>query len=144
MAAYYEVVALAGFTHERPDYGIDSVEVRGETRAVTQRASMRTPFCQLLHFQKEGGADDPKVLLVAPMSGHFATLLRGTLRTLLRDHQVYITDWINPRNVKLEAGRFGLEEYTQHLIDFVAPHRRGLPRRRGLPADASPRSPRPR
>jgi polyhydroxyalkanoate depolymerase len=119
MAAYYEVVALAGFTHARPDYKIDSVDVRGETRAVTERASMHTPFCQLLHFQKEGGADDPKVLLVAPMSGHFATLLRGTIRTLLRDHQVYITDWINPRNVKLDAGRFGLEEYTQHLIDFV-------------------------
>jgi poly(3-hydroxybutyrate) depolymerase len=83
------------------------------------RRSTRTPFCQLLHFQKEGGADDPKVLLVAPISGHFATLLRGTLRTMLRDHQVYITDWINPRNVKVEEGRFGLEDYTQHLIDFV-------------------------
>jgi poly(3-hydroxybutyrate) depolymerase len=119
MAAIYEVVALAGFTHNRPDYGVDSVEVRGETRAVTQHGAMRTPFCQLLHFSKEGGADDPKVLLVAPMSGHFATLLRGTLRTMLRDHQVYLTDWINPRNVKLEAGRFGLEDYTRHLIDFV-------------------------
>jgi poly(3-hydroxybutyrate) depolymerase len=119
MAAYYEVVALAGFTHVRPDYGVDHVEVRGEPRAVTQTSAMRTPFCQLLHFQKEGGEDDPKVLLVAPMSGHFATLLRGTLRTMLRDHQVYLTDWINPRNVKLEAGRFGLEEYTQHLIDFI-------------------------
>ena len=119
MAAIYEVVALAGFTHNRPDYGVDSVEVRGETRTVTQNGAMRTPFCQLLHFSKEGGADDPKVLLVAPMSGHFATLLRGTLRTMLRDHQVYLTDWINPRNVKLEAGRFGLEDYTRHLIDFV-------------------------
>ena len=119
MAAYYEVVALVGYTHDRPDYAIESVEVRGAPRAVTQRTSTRTPFCNLLHFQKEGGADDPRVLLVAPMSGHFATLLRGTIRTLLRDHQVYITDWVNPRNVKLEAGRFGLEEYTQHLIDFV-------------------------
>src|SRR5579863_8380712 len=61
MAAFYEVMALAGFTHERPDYEVDSVEVRGETRAVTQRPAMRTPFCQLLHFQKEGGAEDPKV-----------------------------------------------------------------------------------
>jgi polyhydroxyalkanoate depolymerase len=120
MAAYYEVVALAGFTHARPDYAIDAVEVRGEKRSVTQTPAARTPFCQLLHFQKEGGQDDPKVLLVAPMSGHFATLLRGTLRTLLRDHQVYITDWINPRNIKLSAGRFGLEEYTKHLADFVA------------------------
>ena len=78
-----------------------------------------TPFCQLLRFRKAGGEDDPKILLVAPMSGHFATLLRGTIRTLLRDHQVFITDWINPRNVKLEDGRFSLEDYTQHLIDFV-------------------------
>ena len=119
MAAYYEVVALAGFTHARPDFGVEGIEVRGETRAVTQRNAMRTPFCQLLHFQKEGGQDDPKVLLVAPMSGHFATLLRGTLKTMLRDHQVYLTDWINPRDVKLEAGKFGLEEYTQHIMDFV-------------------------
>ncbi len=59
------------------------------------------------------------MLLIAPMSGHFATLLRGTLRTLLRDHQVYVTDWLNPREVALEAGVFGLEDYTQHLIDFV-------------------------
>ena len=64
-------------------------------------------------------ADDPKILLVAPMSGHFATLLRGTIRTLLRDHQVFVTDWINPRNVKLEDGGFTLEDYTQHLIDFM-------------------------
>lgn len=119
MAAYYEVVALAGFTHGRPDFAVDSIEVRGEPRKVTQSNAMRTPFCQLLHFQKEGGENDPKVLLVAPMSGHFATLLRGTLKTMLRDHQVYITDWINPRDVKLEAGKFGLEEYTQHIIDFT-------------------------
>ena len=119
MAAQYETIALAGFTHERPDFNIASVEIRGEQRKVTQQTATATPFCQLLHFQKEGGADDPKVLLVAPMSGHFATLLRGTVRTLLRDHQVYITDWINPRNVPLDAGVFGLEAYSQHLIDFV-------------------------
>ena len=102
-----------------PIRDVDSVEVGGETREVERAVATATPFCKLLHFHKEGGADDPKVLLVAPMSGHFATLLRGTLRTMLRDHQVYLTDWINPRNVKLEAGRFGLEDYTQHLIDFV-------------------------
>ena len=119
MAAYYEVVALAGFTHARPEFAVRDVEVRGEARAVTERVAYSTPFSQLLHFQKEGGADDPRVLLVAPMSGHFATLLRGTLRTLLRDHQVYVTDWLNPRDVKIEAGTFGLEDYTRHLIDFV-------------------------
>ena len=119
MSAYYELVALAGFTHARPDYGIDSVEIDGAAVPVEERGALWTPFCQLLHFRKAGGEDDPKVLLVAPMSGHFATLLRGTIRTLLRDHQVYITDWINPRNVKLEDGEFTLEDYTSHLIDFV-------------------------
>jgi polyhydroxyalkanoate depolymerase len=119
MSAYYELVALAGFTHARPDYGIESVESDGESISVEERGVMWTPFCQLLRFRKEGGEDHPKVLLVAPMSGHFATLLRGTIRTLVRDHQVFITDWINPRNIKLEDGRFALEDYTQHLIDFV-------------------------
>ena len=112
MAAYYEVVALAGFTHERPDLRID--EHRGSRRTASGDAEQcrRARRSAIAAFSKEGGEDDPKVLLVAPMSGHFATLLRGTLRTMLRDHQVYITDWINPRNVKLEAGRFGLEDYT--------------------------------
>ena len=119
MAAFSEVVALAGFTHKRPDYGIRDVEIGGERRAVREEISLKTPFCDLLRFVKEGGEDDPEVLLVAPMSGHFATLLRGTLRTLLRDHQVYITDWINPRDISLEHGRFGLEDYTQYIIDFV-------------------------
>ncbi|MFY9968969.1 MAG: polyhydroxyalkanoate depolymerase [Roseiarcus sp.] len=119
MAAYYELVALAGFTHARPDYGIDSVERKGEQIPVEERGVLWTPFCQLLRFRRQGGEDDPKVLLVAPMSGHFATLLRGTIRTLLRDHQVFITDWINPRNIKLELGGFSLEDYTQHLIDFI-------------------------
>ena len=110
MAAYYELVALAGFTHARPDYGIDGVEVggRGDSRRGARRQA--TPFCALLRFRKAGGGDDPKVLLVAPMSGHFATLLRGTMRTLLRDHQVYVTDWVNPRDVKPEAGGFGLDD----------------------------------
>jgi len=119
MEAYYELVALAGFTHARPPYGIDSVEIGGAAVPVEERGVKWTPFCQLLRFRKEGGAEDPKILLIAPMSGHFATLLRGTVRTLLRDHQVYLTDWINPRYVKLEAGRFGLEDYTQHIVDFV-------------------------
>jgi polyhydroxyalkanoate depolymerase len=119
MAAYYELVALAGFTHARPDWEVDAIEVGGEELAVAQSVAAATPFCELRHFRKEGGEDDPKVLLVAPMSGHFATLLRGTLRTLLGDHQVYVTDWVNPRNVKPAAGGFGLGDYTQHLIDFV-------------------------
>ena len=119
MSAYSEVVALAGFTHARPDYDVKQVETSSGISKVNERVALHTPFCDLLHFQREGGADDPKVLLVAPMSGHFATLLRGTVRTLLRDHQVYITDWINVRDVEPEYGRFGLEDYTQHVMDFI-------------------------
>ena len=119
MAAYYELVALAGFTHSRPDFAIDRVEVGGESVPVEERAVFSTPFCQLLRFRREGGERDPKILLAAPMSGHFATLLRGTIVTMLRDHQVFVTDWVNPRNIGLEEGPFALEDYTQHLIDFI-------------------------
>jgi poly(3-hydroxybutyrate) depolymerase len=119
MAAYYEVVALAGFTHERPGFDIPEVEVRGETIPVEEEVTLSTDFCDLRRFRKVSSADEPKVLLVAPMSGHFATLLRGTLKTMLRDHEVYVTDWINPRVIPLEAGPFALDDYTQHLIDFI-------------------------
>ena len=114
-----EAFALFGFTHVRPDFGVNAVEARGEPHAVSHRVATATPFCHLTHFVREGGECDPKILLVAPMSGHFATLLRGTLRTLLRDHQVYLTDWVNPRDVPREAGEFGLEAYTRHLVDFI-------------------------
>ena len=119
MAAYYELLALAGFTHSRPDYGVDFVEIHEERVPVEEKGVYWTPFCDLLRFRRAGGENDPKVLLVAPMSGHFATLLRGAVRTLLRDHQVFITDWKNFRNVRLDAGDFSFEDYTQHLIDFV-------------------------
>jgi poly(3-hydroxybutyrate) depolymerase len=118
-AAFCEVVALAGFTHDRPAYDIGDVEVRGEKIPVHSEVAFSTPFCELLRFRKATSLGEPKVLLVAPMSGHFATLLRGTARTLLRDHEVFLTDWINPREIPPGAGGFGLDDYTQHLIDFI-------------------------
>ncbi len=72
-----------------------------------------------MHFKKENSPEQPRLLLVAPMSGHFATLLRGTVQTLLQDHDVYITDWHNPRDIPLDHGKFGLDEYTEHLITFL-------------------------
>ena len=117
--AALEGFALWGFTHVRPDFGVTEVEARGERFAVTHEIAFSTPFCRLTRFRREGAEHDPKVLLVAPMSGHFATLLRGTLRTLLKDCEVYLTDWINPRDVPPEDGVFGLEAYTRHLVDFV-------------------------
>jgi len=116
-----EVLALARLTHYRPPFGIGHVKVngRGEDVPVVEEVVTRTPFCTLLRFRREGAARQPRVLLVAPMSGHFATLLRGTVETMLRDHDVYITDWHNPRDVPLAAGRFGFDEFVQHLITFL-------------------------
>ncbi|PPD44613.1 MAG: poly(3-hydroxybutyrate) depolymerase [Methylocystis sp.] len=118
--AYHELVALAGFTHARPDYGIHEVATHnGAVSLVKEEAALSTPFCTLLRFSRENGGEAPRVLLVAPMSGHFATLLRGTIKTLLRDHEVYVTDWRNPRDIPLDAGVFGFEDFVQHIIDFL-------------------------
>jgi len=114
-----EAFALFGFTHTRPDFAVPDVEKGGERVPVRHEVALTTPFCKLTRFVREGGENDPKVLLIAPMSGHFATLLRGTLRTLLKDFQVYLTDWINPRDVPVRAGVFDLEAYTRHVADFV-------------------------
>ncbi len=120
-AAACKVLELAEVTHRRPAWQIESVTVGGEPVPVTEEAVRVTPFATLLRFRKESrGPAQPKVLVVAPMSGHFATLLRDTVRTLLLDHDVHVTDWHNVRDVALEEGRFGLDEYTQHIIDFLA------------------------
>ncbi|MES3015814.1 MAG: polyhydroxyalkanoate depolymerase, partial [Pseudomonadota bacterium] len=120
MAAACKVLELAEVTHKRPAWRIDSVITKGEAVPVVEEVVMTTPFATLLRFAKPGAPAQPKVLIVAPMSGHFATLLRDTVRTVLQDHDVYITDWHNVRDVPLGAGRFGLDEYTAHIIDFLA------------------------
>ncbi|MBB3212838.1 polyhydroxyalkanoate depolymerase [Herbaspirillum sp. Sphag1AN] len=121
LAAGYEVFARTQLTHLRPPFGIDSVELGQPPRTIAVREEVvdKTPFCSLLRFCKDAAEPQPRVLLVAPMSGHFATLLRGTVKTLLRDHDVYVTDWHNARDVGVEHGRFGLDEYVAHLIRFL-------------------------
>ena len=119
-AAACKVLELAEVTHRRPAWQIASVTVAGEPLPVVEEAVHVTPFATLLRFRKDVAAPQPKVLVVAPMSGHFATLLRDTVRTLLIDHDVHVTDWHNIRDVPLGEGRFGLDEYTEHLIDFLA------------------------
>jgi len=114
-----EIVARWGLTHRRPAFGIDAVVVEGEAVAVREEAVLRTPFGTLLRFAKDTDAVQPRVLLVAPLSGHFATLLRATVRTMLPDHDVFITDWHNARDVGVAHGRFGLDEYIDHLVDFL-------------------------
>jgi polyhydroxyalkanoate depolymerase len=118
-AAAVEVFALAHLTHRRPAFGIVSARVDGEDVPVHEEVFHRTPFGTLLHFRKHIKAAQPRVLLLAPMSGHFATLLRDTVQTMLCDHDVFITDWHNARDVPLAAGRFGLDEYVAHVMTFL-------------------------
>lgn len=111
---------LATMTHERPPFYIDSVECGNARVAVVEEVALSLPFGRLIHFSKPDiVAPQPKMLVVAPLSGHFATLLRGTVQTLLRDHDVYITDWANARDVPLSAGRFGVDEYVDDVIRFI-------------------------
>jgi poly(3-hydroxybutyrate) depolymerase len=121
MAAASEVISRMRLTHTRPAYGIGSVLVDGEATPVEEEMVLALPFGSLLHFKKpvSGGRHHPPVLLVAPLSGHFATLLRETARTLLQDHDVYITDWHNARDVSLKHGAFGLDDYVEHMIRFI-------------------------
>jgi poly(3-hydroxybutyrate) depolymerase len=119
LTAAYELIARAGLSHDRPPFDIHSAMVGNEEVAVHEEAARVTPFGTLLHFKKNIDAAQPRVLLVAPLSGHFATLLRATVRTLLADHDVYITDWHNVRDVPRSDGRFGFDEYIQHIVDFL-------------------------
>jgi polyhydroxyalkanoate depolymerase len=119
MFALMDVFQGAKLTHKRPAYGIETVRSGNATVAVREEVLLDMPFGSLLHFAKDDvEAHQPRVLVVAPMSGHFATLLRSTVETLLRDHDVYITDWKNARDVPLEAGRFGFEDYVDYVITF--------------------------
>ncbi|MEP6826133.1 MAG: polyhydroxyalkanoate depolymerase, partial [Ramlibacter sp.] len=120
MSAAAEVMSRMRLTHSRPAYGIAAVQVAGEAVPVVEEVTLSLPFGTLLRFGKPGVKDQPRVLLVAPLSGHFATLLRETARTLLQDHDVYITDWHNARDVSLRHGGFGLDDYTDHLMQFMA------------------------
>src|ERR1700704_2776707 len=119
LAAALELISRSSLTYARPAYGIGSVMVGNRELPVTEEVIYSTPFGSLLRFKKEDAPEQPRLLLVAPMSGHFATLLRGTVKTLLQDHDVYITDWANPRDIPLDQGKFGLDEYTEHLITFL-------------------------
>jgi polyhydroxyalkanoate depolymerase len=114
-----QMMGESGLTHGRPAFAIDRVTVGHASVGVREEAAMTTPFGTLLHFKKDIDTPQPRVLLVAPLSGHFATLLRGTVETLLADHDVYITDWHNARDVSLSAGRFGFDEYIEHVIKFL-------------------------
>ncbi len=113
------IVAEAGLTHTRPDFTSDEPLVDGDGVPVEPVIVASTPFASLVHFRRATDVALPKVLLAAPLSGHFATMLTPTVRTMLLDHDVYLTDWHNARDVPVAHGRFGLDEYVDHLIGFL-------------------------
>lgn len=119
MLASLEMTSRSTLTHTRPSFGIDTVQVENQEAKVTEEVALSLPFGDLLHFAKDIDAPQPRVLIVAPLSGHFATLLTDTARTMLQDHDVYITDWKNARDVPLGAGRFGFEDYVDYLIKML-------------------------
>ena len=127
MAAGYNLLHRLAKDYEKPEFGITSVPVDGVSVTIHERVEISKPFCNLLRFKRY--ADDtttletllrsPVVLVVAPLSGHYSTLLRDTVRTLLRDHKVYITDWKNAREVPLSEGTFSLDDYVNYVQEFI-------------------------
>ncbi len=120
--AGFEVFERMTRRYGKPEFGIAKTEIGGETVDVSQEIAWSKPFCRLLHFNRnlpEDRRDDPKVLLVAPMSGHYATLLRGTVEALLPHADLYVTDWIDARTVALTEGRFDLDDYISYIIEML-------------------------
>lgn len=122
LAASYEFVHRLGKDYEKPQWDIDSTQIANRAVPTSIHAVMDKPFCQLLHFKRQLPAKtrpDPTVLLVAPLSGHHSTLLRDTVRALLPEHNVYITDWIDARMVPTTAGPFHLNDYVKYVQEFI-------------------------
>ncbi len=123
VAASCEVFEGVTRRYARPEWGIDETRVVGLPTPVYEEVVWSSPFCQLRHFNRDekvcGKRYDPKVLLVAPMSGHYATLLRGTVQAMIQEHNLYITDWSDARDVPLAAGRFDLDDFIDHVMQMV-------------------------
>ena len=124
VSAALEMFINATRRYGKPEWEIDATEIDGVASPISIEPVWSRPFCQLVHFQRHGEAaakrNDPKVLVIAPLSGHYATLLRGTVKSLLPEHDVYVTDWIDARDVPLTVGRFDLDDYTDYIIEMCA------------------------
>lgn len=111
--------------YQKPDFDIQDTVINGRKVQVEEKVVMSKPFCDLVHFKRKGNFKHPRLLMVAPMAGHFASLLRDTIRQFLPDHDVYITDYKSARDVPLEEGGFGLDDFVQYITDFlraIGPH----------------------
>ncbi len=127
LAATNELFHRLGKEYEKPAWALDDVEVDGHSLPILEREVINKPFCRLLRFKRFSDSSEliasmkrqPTVLVVAPLSGHHATLLRDTVRTLLRNHKVYVTDWVDARMVPADAGPFGLNDYIAYIQEFI-------------------------
>jgi len=119
VAASLEVFAHAAAPRGKPEFGIDTVHMRGKDVPVHEEILLRKPFGQLKHFYRESHDEGPHLLIVAPMSGHYSTLLRGTVQRLLPSFDVYITDWRDAKMVPLSEGHFDLDDYVDFLIEYL-------------------------
>jgi poly(3-hydroxybutyrate) depolymerase len=127
LSATYDLMHRLGKDYERPEFGIRSINENGVEVAILERIEVTKPFCELRRFKRltDDAAtfakikDEPVVLIVAPLSGHYSTLLRDTVKTMLRDHKVYITDWKNARLVPLSEGEFHLDDYVNYVQEFI-------------------------
>ncbi|AXF86474.1 hypothetical protein DTO96_102228 [Ephemeroptericola cinctiostellae] len=123
MYAGFELLHRLGKEYEKPAFNINSVQVNGKETAITERTAIKHAFCNLIEFVRDVPADvaknSPTVMVCAPLSGHHSTLLRDTVRTLLQDHNVFITDWVDARMVPLSEGSFGLNDYIHYIQDFI-------------------------
>jgi len=127
ISASYDLLYRLGKDYEKPVFGIQTVDVDGVKVAVYERVEIDKPFCELRRFKRftddaktlDTLKNQPAVLIVAPLSGHYATLLRDTVRTMLKDHKVYITDWKNARLVPMSDGEFHLDDYVNYVQEFI-------------------------
>src|SRR5215208_4309447 len=122
VAAACEVFERVTRRYGKPGFGLESTLVGGERVAVREGVVWQRPFCKLVHFARNVKSQrraDPKILLVAPMSGHYATLLRGTVAAFLPNHEVYVTDWEDARMVPVSAGSFDLDDYIDYVISML-------------------------
>jgi poly(3-hydroxybutyrate) depolymerase len=127
LAASYELLHRLGKEYKKPEFGIRSVKAHGKEVVVQELTVLAKPFCNLVRFKRFSDdievitkmKQDPVVLIVAPLSGHHSTLLRDTVRTMLQDHKVYITDWVDARMIPNEQGIFSLDDYVHYIEDFI-------------------------
>lgn len=116
--AYLELSERITRLYPKPEFGIKEVRINNKNVKVTQNVILQKTFCDLVHFKKQGNFNQPKMIIVAPMSGHYSTLCRGTVQDALKEFDVYITDWKNVRDIPLSAGSFDMDDFIDYCIDF--------------------------